>query len=277
MTREIESAVKRHYGAKELGDRILAGLKAMGADPERPSVDELGMVDEFHVAGRPATEYVLSRMRLSEKLHLLDVGCGIGGAARLAAARFGTRVTGIDLTPEFVEVGRDLTRRAGLGDLVDLREASALALPFEAKSFDAAITLHVAMNIADRARLYGEVARVLKAGAEFAVYDLMKGPAEGPVFPVPWAETPATSFLKSPEETRALLEAAGFAVRFAEDRTAFGIEMMERQRAAAEGGSGPAPLSLSQLIGNAQTKLRNVADAMRSGAIAPVLILAERR
>ena len=106
-------------------------------------------------------------MGLRPGAHVLDVGCGLGGATRYIAASIGCRVTGIDLTPEYIEMARLLAERTGLADRVDYHAASALDMPFGPAAFDAAITLHVAMNIKDRAGLYREIARVLKPGAAF--------------------------------------------------------------------------------------------------------------
>jgi SAM-dependent methyltransferase len=85
-------------------------------------------------------------------------------------------------------------------------------MPFADARFDVAYTQHVAMNIEDKARLYGEVWRVLKPGGRFGVYDLLQGPGGDVVYPVPWARDASTSFLVAGPELRALLEAAGFTV-----------------------------------------------------------------
>ena len=80
-------------------------------------------------------------------------------------------------------------------------------MPFPDASFEAAYTQHVAMNIEDKARLYGEVWRVLKPGGRFGI-DLLQGGGEV-LYPVPWARDTATSFLVRPDELRRLLEDAG--------------------------------------------------------------------
>ena len=98
-------------------------------------------------------------------MHLLDIGSGLGGASRYFAHELGCRVTGIDLTEEYVRVGRQRWRaRPGSADQVSYRQGSALALPFGPRTFDGAYMLHVGMNIADKAALFAEVRRVLKPG-----------------------------------------------------------------------------------------------------------------
>jgi SAM-dependent methyltransferase len=175
MAKDLEQAVAQRYGAADLSERILKAITAAGLDPDRLTPEQLAPVDEFHIGGRAATIHAVAKMGLTSDNHVLDVGCGIGGATRYLAATAGCAVTGIDLTPAYIAAAEELTRRTGLADRVTYGVASALAMPFENGTFDAAITFHVAMNIKDRPALYREVARVLKPGALFCSYDVMKG------------------------------------------------------------------------------------------------------
>ena len=273
--KNIESAVAEHYGRAGLLARILEGLEANGADPSHLRPDDLAPVDEFHIGGRTATEHAVAKMSLRGDGHVLDVGCGIGGAARYIAAQVGCRVSGIDLTPEYIEVARALTERTGLGDKVDFEVASALAMPFQDEAFDAAITFHVAMNIRDRESLYGEIARVMKPGATLCIYDVMRKSGEALAFPVPWAESNQTSHLTTPEEMRALLGGAGFEVQDVEDRTDIALEFFRQSLAAA--ADGPPPLGVHLIMGaGAAEKFRNVLINIEAGRIAPVQMIASR-
>ncbi|MFZ1106504.1 MAG: methyltransferase domain-containing protein [Hyphomicrobiaceae bacterium] len=276
MAGNIEDAVARHYDVADLKDRILKAMTTAGIDTERASPEQLGPIDEFHVGGRAATVQAVAKMGLKASDHVLDVGCGIGGATRYIASTFGCRVTGIDLTPGYVAAAEELARRTGLADRIAYRVGSALAMPFADGAFDAALTLHVAMNVKDRDGLYREVARVLKPGAVFCVYDVMKGQKDGLKYPVPWAESPETSHLTTPGEMLALLGDAGFAVREVEDRTEFALDFFRRGLANAT--AGPPPLGLHILMGaGTREKLRNMLANIESGAIAPTLMIAQRR
>ena len=198
---------------------------------------------------------------------MLDIGSGIGGPSRYLAKICGCRVNGIDLTPEFVAAATDLTRRTGLTALVDFREGSALAIPFPDASFDRAWSQNVAMNIADRPRWYAEVHRVLRPGGRFAFQDVAQGPA-GPVhFPVPWSDTPALSFLRSPEDTRAMLEAAGFTVVEWRDNSDAAIAEFEAQRAAAAANPAARPaLGINLVVGSEfLDKMKNSQRSLREG------------
>ncbi len=274
MADNLEDAVARHYGVGDLTDRILEAMAAAGI--ERVTPEQLAPIDEFHIGGRAATVHAVGKMGLRPEDHVLDVGCGIGGASRYVASSIGCRVTGIDLTPGYVAASQELARRTGLADRVSYLVASALAMPFEERTFDAALTIHAAMNIKDRGGLYKEIARVLKPGATFCLYDVMQGANDGLRFPVPWAETPATSYLATPEEMQALLRDAGFDVREIEDRTAFALAFI-REGAARVAAGGAPPAGPSIVMGaSAPEKLRNVRANLESGAIVPVLMLAKR-
>lgn len=274
MMDEHEQTVARHYQMSGLTQRILQAATSAGLDIDRLTPEALAPIDEFHIGGRAATKDLVSRMRLDGSEHLLDIGCGIGGAARYVAASTACRVTGIDLTPEYIETAHALSERTGLGDRTTFHVASALKMPFADGTFDAAMTLHVAMNIKDRAGLYRETARVLKQGAVLCVYDVMKGRNEGLTYPVPWAETPESSHLTSPEEMLPLLSAAGFHVEEVEDRSAFGIAFF-RERLSSAGPS--APLGVHVLMGRtAQAKFKNMLLNLEQGTIAPVVMIARR-
>jgi MPBQ/MSBQ methyltransferase len=274
MSTDLERAVAQHYGRGDIAGRILDGLEAAGADLDHLTPEDLAPVDEFHIGGRAATAEVLARLVLDEGSHVLDIGCGIGGTARYMAGKFGCRVSGIDLTPEYIDAARVLSERIGISDRVEFQAASALDLPFPDAIFDAAVTFHVAMNIKDRPRLYNEAARVLKPQAQFCIYDVMRG--DGSVrYPTPWAETAETSHLTTPDEMQDLLAQAGLALQEVEDRTAAGIAFF-RQRLAAS-AEEPPPVGLHLLMGpTAREKFTNVLQSMESGAITPVVMIARR-
>lgn len=272
----LERSVTEHYDNAGLLERIVEALKASGADPDNLGPDDLAPVEEFHIGGRKATAHALAAMALTGNEHVLDVGCGIGGAARFIAAQTGCRVTGIDLTAAYIEAAEALTRRTGQDGAVDFKVASALDMPFQNGEFDAAITIHVAMNIQDRASLYGEIARVLKPGAVFCVYDVMKKDEAPLTFPVPWAQSEETSHLTTPEETQALMESGGFEVRHVEDRSEAAAEFFKQ--AAAASANGPPALGVHLVMGpNAPLYLKNVRANMENGLIAPVQMIAVRR
>jgi SAM-dependent methyltransferase len=168
--------VERHYTRGQLERSILEALERAGKDLERLSLDDLAPIDEFHIRGREATKELAEEIGLDAEKLILDIGCGLGGPSRRLASEYGCRVIGLDLTEEYCRVAEALSTRLGLQALVSYRTGNALALPFDDMSFDVVWTQHASMNIGDKARLYGEMYRVLKPGGQLAIYDILAGP-----------------------------------------------------------------------------------------------------
>ncbi len=244
---EDDYEINQHYGRGDLGTTILAALQAAGKNPQRLTPDDLAPVDQFHTAGKQATLELMHLAELQAGMEVLDVGGGLGGAARLLAAEQGCKVTVLDLTQEYCRVGELLTARTGLSDRVSFQQGSALDMPFPEARFDVVWTQHSSMNIADKARLYAEVRRVLRPAGRLAFHEIMAGPVQPIHFPVPWAHEPAISFLRPPEEVRALLIGSGFKEVSWVDTTAMSVTWFQ-QRSVPQ-GSGTPPLGLHLLLG----------------------------
>jgi ubiquinone/menaquinone biosynthesis C-methylase UbiE len=274
----INKKIVSHYQDDGLLGRIDAGLRASGLDPAKLKAADLAPVDEFHIGGREATLHILSQMNITAEDTVLDIGCGIGGAARTLVSETGCHVTGIDLTPEYIDIAKELTRRCAMEGKAAFQLANACAMPFADQYFDSAISLHVAMNIEDREALYGETARVLKPGAIFALYDVMTQSDEPLEYPAPWAASARTSFLKSPSEMRALLQEAGFTLIHEENRGEMAKAFFQKAAAGSQGNSGPSPLGVHVVLGaEAPVKIRNTMRNIEAGRIAPVIMIARKR
>ena len=270
----VEQKVSQHYTHGSLETAILDALTKSGKDVERLTSADLMHADEFHLGWRAATVELGKALKLTPQMRLLDVGSGIGGPARYFAEMSGCRVRGVDLTEEFVAVANSLTRRVGLSDRVTFKQASALSLPFKDAEFDAATLIHVGMNIADKAQLFSEVRRVLKNGAVFGIYEVMRTGGGDLPYPMPWAMTAETSFVETPGTYKRLLTAAGFTIESETDRRDMVVELAARMREAVARDGAP-PLSLHVLMGPAsRDRLANVMAALQAGTIAPVEIIA---
>jgi ubiquinone/menaquinone biosynthesis C-methylase UbiE len=272
MTKEQQ--VASHYTHGSLLQAIFDALTQAGKDPERLTTADLSTADELHLGWLPATAALAKDLALARGMHVLDVGSGMGGPARYFAEAHGCRVTGIDLTDEFVQVATELTRRCGLGHLVSFRQASALDLPFDAGTFDAATLIHVGMNIEDKAKLFASVRRVLRPGALFGAYDVMRAAPDDLPYPMPWAKTPETSFVETPDIYRTLLTSAGFKIEREENRRAFALKLAAEMRERAAVHGAPA-LDQRVLMGPAlRERLANVMSTLERGTIAPIEMIA---
>jgi SAM-dependent methyltransferase len=257
------SIVADHYATADACRRVQAALVEAGLDPARLGWADLAPLDQFHVRGRVASEDLAARLAPSAGAAVLDIGCGLGGPARMLAATFGCRVTGIDLSAGFVAVANMLSRLTGLADRVTCLQADAIDLPFGDATFDAVWSEHVAMNIADRTRLYAGMRRVLKPGGRLAIYDVVAGGTGGLIFPVPWARDAAISFLLDPAAMRDALETAGFAIEDWHDATAEGIAWFDRQ---AMRQAAPTRLGLAVLMGtDFPARAANIGRNLREG------------
>jgi ubiquinone/menaquinone biosynthesis C-methylase UbiE len=261
------NAVESHYGRGEILNSILRALRDMGKDVAQLAPADLTPVDAFHIRGREATIELANRAALQPGQRVLDVGSGLGGSVRYLASTHHVRTTGIDLTPEYVDVARALAELVGLQEQVAFRQSSALDLPFAAGAFDVVWTEHVQMNIADKQAFYAEISRVLTPRGRLVFHDIFQGPG-GPLhFPVPWAEEPSISFLATPDTAQKVLEAVGFRILEWEDKSHQSLEWF---RAVVETlrRSGPLPLGLHLLMGQtAKTKFENNIRNLQEGRI----------
>jgi ubiquinone/menaquinone biosynthesis C-methylase UbiE len=269
----VEERVSTHYTTGALEQKILGALQIAGKDPAHLCSDDIAPLDNFHLGGRQAIVDLAGFMHLRPGMHLLDVGCGVGGPARYFAEQ-GCRVTGLDLTEEFVQVAESLTQMLKLEGKAQFRQGSALEMPFPSDTFDGAYMIHVGMNIEDKAGVFREVARVLKRGARFSIFDIMQT-GDGPLeFPLPWAVSAETSFVRTTEDYRKALEAAGLRVEHERGRRQFAEEEMQRRMSRGPSGTSPV-IGVHILMGDkAPAMLRNVNQAIVGGQLEPVEIVA---
>jgi len=273
----VEPGIARHYDIAGLEQRILAALADTGVDVAHLRAGDLEAVDEFHIGGIAATRELIGQMGLKPGARLLDIGSGVGGPARFAANEAGADVTGIDLTQSYVDIATSLSKRTEMADRTHFVQGSALDMPFADAGFDAAMILHVGMNLPDKKKLMGEAARVLKPGGVFAVYDVMRLKDGALTYPLPWASDESMSFVATPDDYRSAATASGFSVVAERRRGAFAVEFFAATRArmaAAQAEGKKPPPGVGLVMGeDAHTKIANVTAALEGGILAPVELL----
>lgn len=245
----MAEGVTAHYGGGDgLVDAIKESLRSAGVDLADLKTTDLMTVDEFHIRGRKATLELADRMSLDGEARVLDIGSGLGGPARTLAEVYGCHVTGIDLTQAFCDTAETLSEWVNLGDRVTYQQGDATNLHYDDNQFDAAMTIHVAMNIPDKDKVYSEARRVLKPGGIFAVYDVLEGEGGEVNFPVPWAREPSISHLATNDEMKSLLSDAGFNILEVHDSTGESQTWFEA-RAAHMTKSGPPSVTFQVFLG----------------------------
>jgi ubiquinone/menaquinone biosynthesis C-methylase UbiE len=268
---DVLDAVQDHYRVTGLTDRLKTALAVFGPGEQRLMPQQLAALDQFHSRGVAATAELAELAGITQGMSVLDVGAGIGGPARYLADTCRCTVTGIDLSPSFVEAARYLTARTGQSAAVSFEAGSALELPVADAGFDVALLQHVAMNIHERSRLYREIRRVLKDGGRFATFDVV-AQTGGPHFPLPWARSETASFLLSAEATRTAIEGAGFRVLSWRDDTEAAKAWIAKLR---EAGPPPAP-NLGLVVGpDFPQLLGNLGRSLMEGRVGVLMAVFE--
>ena len=257
--------VQTHYSSGgDLAREIARKLEAAGKNLADLKTTDLSSVDEFHIRGRKATLELGRMMNLSRESAVLDIGSGLGGPARTLAEEYGCHITGIDLTEAFCEAAREMSEWVKLADRVAFRQGDATRLPFSDDRFDAAMTIHVAMNISAKDWMYAEARRVVKSGGIFAVYDVLKGEGGEVLYPVPWAREPSISHLETRDAMEALLKHAGFKILQIVDSTEESHGWFEEMLARMSASRQP-PVTFQAFLGDdypemVRNQVRNLSE-----------------
>ncbi len=211
---------------------------------------ELLVGDSFHPGGLEGTRDLLRSARIGPGARLLDVGCGLGASAQVAATEFGLRVDGVDASGPVIE--RAMARA---GDArIRWSTASLPDLPFHDDTFDAVLAECV-LSTVDRPAALTEVARVLRPGGVLLLSDIVAAGVTIPAFDhrVIGAALCLTDAWH-PGEMEALLPDAGFRITERWDRSASILTLIgrvEARLAVVRLAARDLGLDLTSLIGPA--------------------------
>lgn len=208
-----------YYSPNNLYNQIIKGLEDIGKDLASLNLEDLHPVDEFHIRGTTATNELIELAQFTPDMHILDVGCGVGGSTRRLSHKTGCKVTGIDLSEEYIDAANRLTHLLDMQETVNFHSGSALDLPFDDNSFDGVWSIQMNMNVEDKDQWLGELFRVLKPGSKAILYEVC-GHRNSPVYhPVPWAQDESMSFLLTPEIFFDVISSVGFDIPVWNDKT----------------------------------------------------------
>lgn len=266
--------IQSYYSPDDLFNKIVDGLHRLGKDVSQLTLDDLQPVDEFHIRGDAATRELISLAAFTPEMHILDVGCGIGGSTRRLSRQTGCRVTGVDLSNEYIDTAERLTQLLHMQDQVRFEACSALELPFDDNSFDGVWSLQMNMNVEDKPAWLKETCRVLRPGGRAVFYEVCGGDHSPLYYPVPWAQDESMSFLVSPDLFRRLITEAGFDIQVWTDKTDLARKAFANAREPAGEPELPV-LGVYLLVGDdIQTKAYNLHRNLEEGRVSLVETLA---
>lgn len=122
-------------------------------------------------AGKDATERLARLAAPTEDSRILDVGCGVGGAAVWLATEVGCSVTGLDLVASNIETAKATAVSHGVDHLVRFEQGDACAMPFGTDAFSMIWGQDAWCHVPHRDALFAECARVLEPGGVIALSD----------------------------------------------------------------------------------------------------------
>lgn len=250
------------YSEPDVAAQISAALDSAD-DGAGFTPEQTGLLDQFHAGGVGAVDKLIATLAVSQGDRVIDVGSGFGGPARRVAEQTGAIVVGVDITPAYVEAAEALTARMGFADRVSFQIADIMDMAVT-EPFDAAMTMHVQMNVEDKQTWFAAIRNVLAPGARLAVWEVCANTERQPAWPMPWSLDGSDSFLVSSDDLRQSITAAGFDELKWSDETAW----VNDWSATVLPDGVPRPgLALPMVIDDGITRVVNFATALRDGTV----------
>ncbi|MFF9815527.1 class I SAM-dependent methyltransferase [Streptomyces sp. NPDC014006] len=230
--------------------------------------------DRWNAVNQDFNEPLLDAAGITGAHRVLDLGCGSGQTTRLAALRAPRgHAVGLDLSGPMLAAARDRAEREGIANL-SFVQGDAQVHPFEADSYDAAISRYGVMFFADPTAAFGNVGRALRPGgrlafvcpAEASLNDWVMAIASLrgllPVGDFGAPGLPGMFSLAAPDRIRAVLTTAGFTDVGVQQVQADGTWGADAEDAAAFLlGTGPGRHLLEQADATARARAHSTLTA----------------
>lgn len=163
---------------------------------------------------------LVTPLRLVPRLEVLELGAGLGGAARAVVAAFQVSVTALEESRELIEAGERLAARNGQSNLAVLQPFDPEQVELPARKFDRVICRELMSNLVPKARLLREIMRTLHSDGELLVSDFVVSDE---------AAIPTGSGLRHPWTPAAmvqLLKESGYEIRSVDDMTDWYLQLV---------------------------------------------------
>ena len=268
-----EAEISKNYNQTDLLDKIKLCLSDMDINPSELTTKDLSLFDQMHLGGSAAVKIVSQELNLNKNSNVLDLGCGLGGPARLIAEINNSKVEGIDLMPSYINDGNKLSEIVGLRNRVSLMSGNVLNLPYDNETFDASYMVHVGMNISNKLSLMKNVYRVLKNKAVFVIFDQIKLNNNKTKLPLPWASKQRQSSIGSIDDYKSSLTKAGFSILKFEIMNETALKWIQKSIINLNNNNKKG-LAFNLLMGKSfQEKYFNLVDEIKKGNLSPALII----
>ena len=265
--KELATSLADHYSQGPTLETISENLQRKGIDLARVRAEDLYPYDQSHAGGITTTRMLARLAAIQANSSVVDIGCGIGGAARFLHAEFGCRVTGIDLTVTRLRTAVALNRLVGNPAGIYIVAAQADSLPLPSNFADVVWTQHLTMNLPDPRGFLRECARVLKPTGRLAFHEWFVNRPDSLPFPLPWAANPSLNFALRAEQFLELLREQNFSPQY-EDVTPAMVDWLQKDIQALISRNGPAERIAA---------LGNLARAATDGLLCCRMVIATRQ
>lgn len=255
--------ISQHYqSTNTLWRQIEHSLRCANIDPDTQlTLDLLAPIDQLHIGGRQATQQLINQVELHSDCHILEIGSGLGGTARLLSASLPCAITAVDITESFSKAHIEINKRMSITN-IRVVCADACEMQVTPASQDLIISQHTLMNIPDKKLLLKTLAQSLKSGGQLLLHEVIAGENPDTIqLPVPWASNPEQSHLPDQNELTDLLSEAGFRLKNLEDVTdqALAWRKKHTHREAGKGDQGKtqaaSPLNPQLIFGDRFIKM----------------------
>jgi phosphoethanolamine N-methyltransferase len=212
---------------------------------------------------------------------VLDVGCGVGGAAIALVRNHGAAsVLGMDVKRNLIDKAVERVASAGLGDRVTFRLVEPGPLPFADTAFDVVFSKEAILQVEDKAALYAEVFRVMRRAGHLLVGDWLRGAGDHLTLGVEdFLRASGDTFtMATLDEIVGIIDRTGFTAIETEDRRAW---YLEDATGELERLGGPMGAALADQVGERRATAlaefwATLVASLASGALSPAHIRARK-